>query len=220
MAEKTLLDILKEEKKKEAIKEEESEREESQKELSPKEEPKEEPKERSKEKPKEKTINIFSAASFKHKTMQEEEEKEITKMESKVSSVIETPNYDLTETLSEEEHKKIFVIEKDAQKTKKGPNKFKCILLSILFAIFGVWGIINVAQIDNVAGQIAEVTSQYNINLFNYLKNLYTLDATNSENMKNLFETIPEDEAPATNINEKSNWFDRFCNFIGGIFGG
>lgn len=209
MAEKTLLEQLKKEK----------EVEKQQAEDKPQEKEKEK-KDPPKEKKKEKTINIFSAASFPHKEMREEEEKEINKIESKVSSVIETPNYDLTETLTEEEHKKVFVIEKEEPKTKKGPNKFKCILMAILFAIFGVWGIINVAQIDNVASQIAGVTTQYNINLFNYLKNLMMLDATNSENMRNLFETIPENEVPPTSIGEKSNWFDRFCNFIGGLFGG
>ena len=198
MGEKTLLEQLK-----------------KQKEVEKKQEDKPQEKEK-----KEKTINIFSAASFPHKEMQEEEEREINKIESKVSSVIETPNYDLTETLTEEEHKKVFVLEKDESSPKKKTNKFKCILMAILFAIFGVWGIINVAQIDNVASQMAEVTTQYNINLFNYLKNLTMLDTANSENMKNLFETIPEDEVPPTEIGEKSNWFDRFCNFIGGLFGG
>ncbi len=207
MGEKTLLEQLKKEK----------EVEKAQEEKKPQEKEKKEP---PKEKKQEKTINIFSAASFPHKEMREEEEKEINKIESKVSSVIETPNYDLTETLTEEEHKKVFVIEKEENKSKKKTNKFKCILISILFAIFGVWGIINVAQIDNVASQVAGVTTQYNINLFNYLKNLMMLDATNSENMRNLFETIPENEVPPTNIGEQSNWFDRFCNFIGGLFGG
>ena len=93
-------------------------------------------------------------------------------------------------------------------------------MASILFAIFSVWGAVNVASINNVTSQIAEVTSQYELNLFNYLKNLYTLDASNSENMKNLFEIIPEEENTPNTIEKESNWFDKICNFLGGLLGG
>ncbi len=79
---------------------------------------------------------------------------------------------------------------------------------------------VNVATIDNISGQIAQVSSQYELNLANYLKNLWTLDATNADNMENLFETIPDSELPPTKVDEQSNWFDRFCNFLGGLFGG
>ena len=124
------------------------------------------------------------------------------------------------DTLTEAERKKIFVF-KNVESTKKSnPSKFKIILISILFAFFTIWGTVNVATIDNVSSQITQVSSQYQINLVNYLKNLYMLDMTNSENMKNLFETIPDESVPPTQIDAKSNWFDRFCNFIGGLFGG
>ncbi len=175
---------------------------------------------------KEESINIFSSASFplsqverlKQKYIQEE--KEINRIESKVSEVIEKPNYDTMDTLTEAERKKIFVFKNVENSKKANPSKFKVILISIIFALFTIWGTVNVATIDNVSSQITQVSSQYEINLVNYLKNLYMLDVTNSENMKNLFEVIPEESVPPTQINEKSNWFDRFCNFIGGLFGG
>lgn len=152
----------------------------------------------------------------------EKEQQEINQIESKVSQVIEKPNYDYMETLSEKQRKKIFSIKKEetpaANKPKK--TKFKLIMVSILFAIFGVWGGVNITCINTASSQIAEVSTKYQLNLFNYLKNLYMLDATNSENMKNLFETIPEEGATANVLDEKSNWFDRVCNFLGGLFGG
>ncbi len=177
----------------------------------------------------EKRINIFSSASFpaieierlKKKYAENEEEEEINRIESKVSSAIEKPNYDTMETLTEVERKKIFVFKDSSTAKTKKPNKFKVFIFSILFAFFTVWSIVNVATIDNVSSQISQVSSEYyNMNLPNYLLKLTQLDATSTENMENLFETIPEDIVSPTQVDEQSNWFDRFCNFLGGLFGG
>jgi len=181
--------------------------------------------------------NIFSSKSFPAEEVeklkqkyekpepeiqpQPTEEEEINKIESKVSQVIEKPNYDYMETLSEKQRKKIFSVKKEETLPQLKPQKkFKYAVLSILFAIFGIWGVVNITTINSVSSQITEVSSQYELNLVNYLKNLYTLDATNSENMKNLFETIPEEEKAPITLEEKSNWFDRICNFLEGLFGG
>lgn len=183
---------------------------------------------------KENRKEIFSSASFpkeeveklrqKYKIEEKQVEQEINKIESKVSQVIEKPNYDYMETLSEKQRTKIFSIDKQDEKVspevKPKRSKFKMTILSILFSIFGIWGIVNIASIDNVASQIAQVSAQYEINLATYLKNLYTLDATNSENMKNLFEIIPEEQNAPNTLAVKSNWFDRICNFFEGLFGG
>lgn len=175
--------------------------------------------------------NLFSASAFpqveveklrqKFKDDRTQENSEINKIESKVSSVIEKPNYDYIAELSESQRKKVYVIShEEAVQPKKRVSKLTAIVISLLFAIFGVWGIVNIATIDNLAGQITEVSTEYELNLINYLKNLYSLDATNSENMENLFETIPDESLPPEQIAKQSNWFDRFCNFIAGLFGG
>ena len=171
---------------------------------------------------------LFSAASFPMSEIERLKEKykspdeEINKIESKVSQIIEKPNYDYMETLSEKQRKKIFSVQKEDTQIEAKPKKkkLKMIIVSILFAIFGTWGVVNIATIDNVSSQIAQVSTLYKINFATYLKNLYTLDATNSENMKNLFQTIPEDVNAPNTIAEKSNWFDRICNFLEGLFGG
>lgn len=202
---------------------------------------KEEKKEKKENKP---FKNVFSSKSFKgndkgteilkksketqtqiatqNQDVQPSEEQEIAKLESKVSSVIEKPNYDYIETLTEVEREKVFKVEKKQEaKAKPKPSKLKLIVISILFAIFGVWGVVNIAQIDNLGNRIAEVAyDYYEFNLPKYLKNLGSLDATNSSNMENLFETIPDEDKSPSEIIEKSNWFDRFCNFIAGLFGG
>ena len=200
-----------------------------------------EEKEKAKEKAREeelskgKSINIFSAASFPAQEnriieekieapAQEQEEiieEEAVEVESKVSSVIEKPNYDYIETLSDSQREKVFKIEKEEKVIEKPkPSKIKIWVMGILLAIFGVWGIGNIITVENVGAQIAEVSTEYSLNLATYLKNLTSLDATNSENMNNLFQTIPEEESPASEVGQQSNWFDRICNFITGLFGG
>jgi len=183
-----------------------------------------------------KLFNAFSSKSFKNSSPSVQVEKSLepeikkseetvvqeeVKTESKVSSTIETPNYDLMETLTDEQREKVFKIEKEENvKPKAKPSKLKAIILSIIFGIFGVWGIINIAQIDSIGTQISEVAYKYEMNLPKYLSKLTNLDATNSENMENLFQTIPDEDVSPSKILEKSNWFDRFCNFIAGLFGG
>lgn len=188
------------------------------------------------EKESEETIHAFSSSAFpveenetitKLQTQISEndkkiEEQEINRIESKVSSVIEKPNYDFVEELSESQKQKVYKIsaEEKAPAPKPQVSKIAKFVLPILIAIFGVWGVVNIAQIDHVAGEIEQVTSDYELNLISYLKNLTSLDATNSENMENLFETIPDESVPPEEVGEQSNWFDRICNFLGGLFGG
>ena len=171
----------------------------------------------------ENNVNPFSANAFKDAKQDfPKVEKNIEAKQS--SSIIDTPNYDFMETLTEEEHKQIFkeeekieIFEKNERKRKW---KLKNIVFSILFAILGVWGLINISTIDSLNSEIATVTETYNVNLVNYLKNLTAIDTTNQQNMKNLFEVIPNQNLLPTKIAESSNWFDRFCNFLAGLFGG
>ena len=153
-----------------------------------------------------------------------QEKNEDFQARSKDSSIIEKPNYDFIETLSDEQRKKIFKIDKNQPKddanAKPKRNKFKTIIFSLLFAIFGIWGVVNIATLDSVGTEITTVSTEYNMNLISYLNNLHNLDATNAENMENLLDTIPTEPQSPTKIEEQSNWFDRFCNFIAGLFGG
>lgn len=231
MGEKTLLVELKKEEKKIVEKKLEEARE-----LEAKVKEKQQPKQSSP-----KYSNVFSSKSFKSSSnetilapkldeirknqvdqQKKQEEEKILQLENKVSAVIETPNYDQIETLSEKERQKVFKIKREEKaQSKTKPSRIKSIVFALLFAIFGVWGIVNIAQIDSIGSQIAQVSNEYyNINLPKFLKNLVSLDATNSENMENLFETIPDEDVSPSEIEEKSNWFDRFCNFIAGLFGG
>ncbi len=190
---------------------------------------------KAKEKEKPKSYpNIFSARAFastqKNNALVDEADK-IKKEDlneqievKNSSSTIVTPNFDFMETLSEQQHQQIFkdenVIDQGQSLEKKRKWSLKSIIFAILFAIFGIWGIVNISTIDSLNSQIEIASETYNVNLVNYLKNLTALDTTNQENMENLFEVIPTDTLPPTYIAQSSNWFDRFCNFLAGLFGG
>lgn len=173
-----------------------------------------------------KKINIFSSATFpKADPMLEiekkEEEAEVAKIESKVSQVIEKPNYDLMEQLTPEQHEKVFKIEKEQQaKPQVKFGRLKWIVLSVLLAIFGVWGIVNISTLDSLSSQVANVESNYSINIVKYTNKLIALDGASADNMEKLLPTIPDQQTQPTEIGQQTNWFDRLCNFIGGLFGG
>lgn len=158
----------------------------------------------------EKEINFFGGAF--NKSQEPQIEKQVKAQD--FSSVIETPNYDFIQPLSEAQEEKIFKIKKE-DKPKKQPSPFlkklKIIVFTLLIAVFGSWTVYN-------AVELSTVVTEYNLKLDQYLLKLATLDSASG--MNDLFPTYPEGENSASSIAQKSNWFDRFCNFIAGIFGG
>ncbi len=130
------------------------------------------------------------------------------------ASIIETPNYDLIEPISEELQEKIFKVEKQPQAKKRSNpllKKIKIGIFILLVGVLGSWTIYNAVELSNIV-------TEYNLKLDQYLLKLGTLDS--ASNMNDLFPTYPEGNGVPAGIDKKSNWFDRFCNFIAGIFGG
>ena len=160
-----------------------------------------------------KDINFFGGYSAQLQTQTEIEPiQEVQAIDN--SSVIETPNYDFIEPLNEQQQEKIFKIEKEKKEKKQASpllKKLKIIVFSLLFAVLGSWTIYNAVELSNVV-------TEYNLKLDQYLTKLGSLDSASGLN--DLFPTYPEEEQDATSIGKKSNWFDRLCNFIAGIFGG
>lgn len=169
-----------------------------------------------------KKINAFSASSFVQEEAESQNIESPSEQVQDFSSTIFTPNYDMMESLSEQQHEKIFGQQEEVSLSQKRKRKlsYKSIIFALLFAIFGIWGVVNISTMEHLGSQIEVASESYNINLANYLKNLTALDTTNQENMENLFEVIPSRTLPPTSIGETSNWFDRFCNFLTGLFGG
>ncbi len=164
---------------------------------------------------------VFSSATFpKEEVTEEYVEPKIETKKEQVSSVIEKPNYDFIEELTPEEEQKVYKIEKEKvqEKPKMFGKRLRLALFSLVFAVCSIWGITNIISISNLQSEISAVNEVYQLNLANYLSKLGTLDT--ASNYNELFPTYPEAQNPPASVEKTSNWFDRICDFIAGIFGG
>lgn len=142
--------------------------------------------------------------------------KETPKEENSFSEkTIEKPNFDLLE-----ENKKVVKLFKQSSQKKKSAKSKKAAGLALACALAGC-GIVCVANtviIDNMNKSLLQIDETYNLNLQKYLKEITKLDQTNKS--LEFLETYPEDLLDAGDLGQKSNWFDKLCNFFGGMFGG
>lgn len=145
--------------------------------------------------------------------MQYEPQTEIKKEKQVFQNVIEKPNYDLIE-----ENKKVVKF-KSTQKLKKKPSK-KAASIAIACALAFTAGIAvaNCVIIENMNSSYIQIDETYQLNLASYLRNISNLDQ--AQKGMEFIETYPEEMLDAGDTGKKSNWFDRLCNFIAGIFGG
>lgn len=155
----------------------------------------------------------------KQKELEKEKEALIKEQyeEEKEEKIIEKPNFDLIET-----NKKVLKFRQKTQKTvlaeKKKSKKLK-IALSVGLAISAILCVTNVTILDNYSAHLSELETEfYEVNLPNYLKNIANLDTTKKS--MEFLDTYPEEVNNAGDLGEKTNWFDKFSNFISGLFGG
>ena len=131
--------------------------------------------------------------------------------------VIEKPNYDLLE-----ENKKFVKLTRKSNEKKKSSKKLSSkaagIMLACALGASSVVCIANVALIDQMSASYFEIGETYKVNLAKYLRKISNLDATKKS--MEFLETYPEDILDAGDVGKFSNWFDRLCNFIAGLFGG
>ena len=150
-------------------------------------------------------------------TAQAESQAAQPKMQQQSAGVIEKPNYDFLE-----EKKKIVKLTRRASEKKKSSKKLSSkaagIMLACALGASSVVCVANVALIDQMSASYFEISETYKVNLAKYLKKISNLDATKKS--MQFLETYPEDILDAGDVGQFSNWFDRLCNFIAGLFGG
>lgn len=147
---------------------------------------------------------------LKEKTkVKQEKVQKTAKEESK--NVIEKPNYDLIE-----ENKKIVKLSKKTH--EKSKKKTAGIVLACVLGASAVVCVANTIVIDQMSSNYVQIDETYQFNLAKYLKDIYNLDVT--KDSMQVIETYPDELLDAGDVGESSNWFDRICNFIVGIFGG
>lgn len=144
----------------------------------------------------------------------EEEIVQEQKPQAKVSqNIIEKPNYDLIE-----ENKKIVKLKKKTKTKSVNKKKVAGIALACALGASAVVCVANTILIDNMNTQFIQIDETYKLNLAKYLQNIYKLD-TAKQGME-IIETYPDDLLDAGDLGEYSNWFDKLCSFLGGLFGG
>lgn len=145
---------------------------------------------------------------------QQYEKKEEKKEEKQVSqNIIKKPNYDLIE-----DNKKVIKFKQQTKAKKKNNKKLASIVIACALGASSIIAVTNCVIIDNMNSNFMQIDETYKLNLAKYLKNINNLDQ--AQNSMEMIETYPEELLEAGDVGEKSNWFDRLCNFIGGIFGG
>ena len=158
----------------------------------------------------------------KQKELQKEKEELIEKQftqEEKVEEekIIEKPNFDLMEP-----DKRVIKLrrkqEKFQPKERKKNKKFG-LILAIGLGIASVLCVTNVAILQNYSSSLSQLETEfYEVNLPKYLKDVANLDTTKKS--MEFLDTYPEEINNAGELGTKTNWFDKFCNFLGGLFGG
>lgn len=133
-------------------------------------------------------------------------------------NVIEKPNYDLIE-----EKKSVIKIRqklnKEPEKVARKKGKKFGLFLAIALGICSIFCVTNIVILDNMSSSYSALEHEfYNVNLPKYLKNISDLDTT--KRSMEFLETYPTEMQNPADLGRKTNWFDKFCNFLSGIFGG
>ena len=171
----------------------------------------------------EKEISTTTEKKIK-KIVIEKKEKEILKKQFSSTpdeKTLEKPNYDKIEELPLEKRKKIFKLNKrkeESDKNYKINKKLKIALVGIALCLLTAFCITTGIEIAKTTSSIEQVQSGYDASLGKLIQKIYSTETGNRS--LDLFETFPEEDLSASSFYEKSNWFDRFCSFLAGFFGG
>ena len=152
--------------------------------------------------------------------------KELKKEKLFTSTVIETPNYDFIEATAPAPEVK-------AQTEPKKDPKFRFRLIvavyCIIIAICGIWVISNAVEMNSLNSSINQANNEYMINEAQYIMKIEALgEAIEPDDdgslspiaPENIFGVQAEPLAEPTDPTVSTSWFDRFCNWLSGIFGG
>ena len=152
-------------------------------------------------------------AEVERKREVEEQALQEEEKSAKSTNVIEKPNYDLIE-----ENKKIVKLKKRTASKRMKKKKTAALILACALGASAIVCVTNTIILDQMNSYFVQLEDSYKLNLQRYLQNISNLDAT-KKGME-VIETYPEDLLDAGDIGKKSNWFDKICDFLGGLFGG
>ncbi len=140
----------------------------------------------------------------------EHEEKQDEETQDKPVNIIEKPNYDLIQ-----ENRKVKLSFKKPERKRK---RLAGLAMALVIGVSAGVCIANATVIDNLNTSYIQLDEQYKLNLGKYLQNLTKIDT--AKKGLEFVETYPEEILDAGDLGKTSNWFDKLCSFIGGLFGG
>ena len=166
----------------------------------------------------EKEKEVLIEKQFEKVEKTEKAEQETQKVEEKESkspvNIIEKPNYDLIE-----QPKKVLKLKKSKpEKSQRKKSKLAGILLACTLGASAIVCIVNSNIIENMNSNLFQIEERYQLRLGKYMRDIANLDDTKKS--MEFLDTYPDKQLSAGDQGEKSNWFDRLCNFIAGLFGG
>lgn len=174
----------------------------------------EEEKKSAKEFEKEKEVLIEKQFEKVEETKTAEQQKVEEKESEKPVNIIEKPNYDLIE-----QPKKVLKIKKaKPERAQRKKSKLAGILLACTLGASAIVCIVNCNLIENMNSNLYQIEEGYQLRLGKYMRDIANLDGTKKS--MEFLDTYPDKQLSAADQGEKSNWFDRLCNFIAGLFGG
>lgn len=143
-------------------------------------------------------------------------------LKEKEKTVVETPNYDMIKEISPEKRKQIYKLEKSLPKQEAKPfafnKKLKIILFAIVFLLGGAFCLTSGIDMINSSTAMQVAQTEYELSVSKLIKKISKIDSGNKT--LELIETYPDELKEPSSIDESSNWFDKICNFISGLFGG
>jgi len=176
--------------------------------------------EKEEEKEKEQDKTKVNLQKLREELAEQKEQKQAYKKKEK--AIVETPNYDFIKEISPEKRKKIYKVEKNLSKQEAKPftfnKKLKLILFSLVFLVAGGFCLSSGIDLINSTSAMQVAQTEYELSLSKLIKKISKIDSGNKT--LELIETYPDEIKEPSSIEETSNWFDKICNFISGLFGG
>lgn len=149
-------------------------------------------------------------------------EREMKRQMAQKEKAVVSPNYDLIKEISPEKRKKIYKIQKIEPSEKAKPfsfnKKLKIILFSLIFFVAGAFCLTSGIQLIDASSSLSISQTTYEANVLKLIKKIHKID--NSNTALELIDTYPSEIEEPSSISKDTNWFDKICNFISGLFGG
>lgn len=160
---------------------------------------------------------------------EEELQEEIKETEEEQTENTEEVLQEETEIKSEEDVKDEVFVERKIKPKTNFALRLKiavCAFALVLTCVCG-WSIYNAIKVKTLTAELQAEQAKYSVNVVKVISNIQKLDdLSNPNSITNLDELekaevvniVPKEEKTPQQLEPKSNWFDRVCNWLSNLF--